>query len=347
MSCAIAGIATCLAGQSLAQGVMPAAPKQVADPNAALVYWPAWSQITPDLGEKLRAIDWAKVGASTGESALPQPYRDAAAMDTLFTVTDELVRASKFARCDFEIRYDDGFMALLPHLGKAREGARLLRLAAHERLVQGNPDAAVAYIGAMVRGAAQIAGDRVLISSLVGFVMGTAACEEATTILESGRLTAAGRDEMLAALRSLDTPDPMNIRATLAFEGEVIPGYLARTYRGPKSGDEVASLLRALNVPGPGSEKAFDQIAALDEAGLKAQLDLVRKVYAETFTAWDLDGDASKLRALTERTAAGEFGPLAAILCPSLERAFGSAQKFRSTLRATVVAVERYAPREK
>ncbi len=340
--------AACLPGPALAQPAarptLPAAPRQVAQPNAALVYWPAWDRITPDMQGKLREIDWEQVGTAVDVSSLPASYRDAATMEALFPVSDDLVRASRLARCDFEVRYDDGFMALLPHLGKTRDGSRLLRLAAHQRLTQGRADDAAQYLAAIARTAGHVSGDRVLISSLVGFAIATAACDEVGAILHHGGLTEAGKRELLEALKSLDTEDPMHIRATLAFEGEVIPGYVSRRYTGPRAGSEVAELLRTFNSPGGDAEGALVKVSALDEAGLKAELARVRKVYEETYVAWDLDKDVEAIRALSKRTAAGEFGPLASVLCPSLERAFLSAQKFRATLRATIEAVERYTP---
>ncbi len=330
-----------------AQDAMPPSPRQVAQPNAALVYWPAWVQIPSDVGEKLRAIDWAQVGTRTDVSALPAAYREAAAMPTLSSVAGELVFASKQPRCDFEIRYDDGFMAVLPHLSKMRDGNRLLRLAAHQELTKGNADAAAAYVAAMARGAGQLSGDGVLISSLVGFATANSACEEVAAVLASGTLTAAGRDELLASLKSLDTADPMRVRATLAFEGQVVPAYLERVYRGPKAGEEIAKLLGSFMSSEGEGHKVPDQIQKLDEIGLKAELTKVRKVYEQIYAAWNLDSDGASLKEIYQKVSSGAFGPLAQQLCPSLEKSFGSAQKFRSTLRATIASVEKYTPAAK
>ncbi len=341
LNAAALATALVLGAPALAQSVLPAAPRQVAQPNAALMYWPAWYQVTPAISQKLMEIKWADVGAALDVSSLPASYKDAAAMDTLYTVADEITRASKVARCDFEVKYDDGFMAVLPHLSKARDGAKLLRLAAHQRLTQGNADGAAAYLAAIARTSGHIAGDKVLISSLVGIAMTTSACEEVDVLVKVGTLSPAARSELVGALRALDTADPMNIRATLAFEGEVIPGYLERRYKGPTSGAEIAGLLRELNSPGPDAEKALEQIGALDESGLKSELAKVKKVYEETYTAWNVDGDVSKLKALSKRTKNGEFGPLASVLCPSLEKAFASAKKFRATVRAAIASLEK------
>lgn len=61
------------------------------------------------------------------------------------------------------------------------------------------------------------------------------------------------------------------------------------------------------------------------------------KVYEEIYAAWNLDADASKLRAVNEKVASGAHGPLAQVLCPSVEKSFLSAKKFRETLRATML----------
>lgn len=316
---------------------LPPGPVQVANPNAALQYWPAWVQIPADVREKMGKIDWDKVYAAGSDADLPQEYRDAASFDLLLNVAGDLMRVSKFERCDFEIRYDDGFMAVLPHLSYQRTGERALRVAAHESLRRGDVDRAAAFVGAMVRSAAHLAGDRVLISSLVGTADGMAACEEGKRVLASPKLSADARQELLSALRALDTGDPMGIRAALAFEASTIPRYMERTYRGPKSGQEIAALLKELNSPGPEAENALAQVAGMDEAAIKRELGQVTKVYEEIYAAWNLDADASKLREINDRVKSGARGPLAQVLCPSVEKAFQSAKKFRETLRATML----------
>jgi len=328
----------CFAAPALAQDKMPAPPKQVAQPNAALLYWPQWVLVPADIRTKMGDIDWDKVYAESDASKRPQNYRDAAAWDGLLNVADGLKSASATSRCDFEVRYDDGFMALLPHLSHARTGVRVLKIAAHEKLLAGDADAAAAYVAAMTRCATHVSGDGVLISSLVGIAAGMSACEEAGEVFKSNKLSQGARDELLKALRSLDTPDPMNIRATLAFEGHVIPNYVERTYTGPKSGEQIAALFKEMNNPGPESAKALEQIGRLDEAAVRTELRRVRAVYDEIYAAWNLDDDVSKLRAISQRTASGAEGPVAQLLCPSLEKAFASAKKFRETVRATVAS---------
>lgn len=61
----------------------------------------------------------------------------------------------------------------------------------------------------------------------------------------------------------------MGIRAALAFEATTIPRYMERTYRGPRSGQEIAKLLKELNSPGPESDKVLAEVAAMDEAAIK------------------------------------------------------------------------------
>lgn len=336
LSAAVLAAGLVLAAPVLGQDRMPAPPKQVAQPNAALAYWPQWAQVPADVRTKMGDIDWDKVYAEGDAAKRPQNYRDAAAWDGLYTVADGLVSASSMARCDFEVRYDDGFMALLPHLAHARTGARVLRIAAHEKLLAGEADAAAGYVAAMTRCATHVSGDGVLISSLVATATGMSACEEAAVIFRSGKLSPGARSDLVKALRALDTADPMNIRATLAFEGAVIPNYMERTYTGPRSGEQIAAFFRQMNSPGPESAKALEQIGSLDEAGVRAELKRVRDVYGEIYAAWNLDSDGSKLKEINRRTSSGADGPMAQVLCPSLGSSFASARKFRETVRAAV-----------
>jgi hypothetical protein len=80
---------------------------------------------------------------------------------------DEIAAASRRPYARFSVRYEDGFMMLLPHLTALRQLARLYVLRACAELEQGQTDRAAADVATILRLADSIRDDPLLISQLV------------------------------------------------------------------------------------------------------------------------------------------------------------------------------------
>lgn len=316
----------------------PPASLEVANPNAALRYWLAFGLFSQDALDKAATIDWTPIAKELNPAKMPKEFKDVAAADCELGV-ETLLWASGAERCDFELHYDAGIHALLPHLAKMRASARLLRVDARKHLLAGDADGAVERVVAMERMAAHLTSDRVVISSLVGYAIASIGLAETETILASGKMTEAGRTSLLAALQALDTKDPIGMRGALAFEKATTSAWVRRTFTGPQAGRDLAELL------GAGAQDESDvlhsaAIAGLDEAGLNADLERYGAVWDEMLAAWDGPDAKARLTALGDRISAGDYGLLAGILSPAAEKARASADKFQAALKATIQKVE-------
>jgi hypothetical protein len=131
--------------------------------NAALAYWQGFAV----MGDHLKREDLNKLADHpvTG----PVSAEAAAGVDLADDALACLRRGAAVRRCDFGIDYDAGPGALLPHLGKARQLARIAVLRANLNFDKGKPAEAMEDYLAAVTLARHVGTDGVLISLLVGF----------------------------------------------------------------------------------------------------------------------------------------------------------------------------------
>ena len=172
-------------------------------PNAALRYWQAIHGVQTEDSQKLRE-------AYTGpNSALTDEVKELLSKHR--SEVNILIKASKMERCDFEVDYDEGFNAILPHLSPLRNSARILALDAQRAMSEGKPDEAAERLAAIFSMARHVCSDKLLISSLVGIAIESLA--ETNLQSMNDRLTQEGRADVLAALDKYDTVDPFGVRA--------------------------------------------------------------------------------------------------------------------------------------
>jgi hypothetical protein len=141
----------------------PAEPKSDLAANAALQYWKAFALMpTLDKDQEKLLKDWNTVPLDAAAQKL------IAASQASMTC---LRRASKMDRCDWGLDYDDGIGMLLPHLGKARDLARLAALRTRSEFEKGDKKAARDDAIAMMALARNAGRDPVMIGMLVRFAI--------------------------------------------------------------------------------------------------------------------------------------------------------------------------------
>ena len=79
----------------------------------------------------------------------------------------ELAEAMARLGCRFDIRYEDVFMALMPHLALLRDASQLYSLRASSRLAKGDTDGAMSDVLHGIRTSELFADEPMLISQLV------------------------------------------------------------------------------------------------------------------------------------------------------------------------------------
>ena len=113
--------------------------------NAALQYWQAFAVMPAlDKGQEKILAEWATVPLDAAVRKLVESSRMS---------VEYLRRGARMRHCDWGLDYNDGVGLLLPHLGKARDLARLAALHARLEFERGNRGAGVEVVANINRAA--------------------------------------------------------------------------------------------------------------------------------------------------------------------------------------------------
>jgi hypothetical protein len=333
--------------------------------NAAVDFWAGAYQLQRGDIKSIRDLDWSKVGGEMDSAKLPQEFNDAAAALSDDTV-GMLIRASRQPHCDFQIQFDKGPFALLPHLGAMRDAMRALRVDARKHIADGDAAGAVERLVAGMHLARDVMQDRILISSLVGVAMINQSIQEAQAELDAGKLDDKSRQALTDAFSMFTGEDPFFIRAAVQHgERDLFVLWIKREFHGATAGKDLVAT-RILDIstgavaesapaqaPAPGSAKPAPApkpapsppppahrpdelerlIAGMNEAQLGALVDLLVPFYDQAASVWN-DPDADqKLKGLSAKADSGGFGPLGSIFAPALTRCHDSDFKARAQVR--------------
>lgn len=314
---------------------------QASDRNAALDYWrlvntsnhdpelpllarELFNQMHPRDGSEEQPLDEPGTLMPGGEME-----SDLAELTDFFA---DLQRASKVPLCDFQVRYEDGYAAVLPHLGPLRNFARLLTVDARRHSLAGSEDLAAEQLATTLRLARHLAVDRILISSLVSASVVNMALKEAHWLLDFTGDARAIRLELGEALRRFPDDDPYNAVAALRTERDMVAS-LARQFRGPNAGDAFADMI--LPMGGDGDYDAIEsELRSLNGDQFKAEVERAVDAFDLVFEAWESDDPQAELRTLGERFSDGEFGVVALVAVPAFGKALEQDAKARARLNA-------------
>lgn len=323
--------------QELPKPAYPAHYVRPEDRNAALAYWAAIQAMGPELPTKVREIDWEALGATIDPAQMPPAYKAVIELNLTDAVAEQFVRAARMRKVNWEIAYDEGLSALLPHLGSMRAGARFMRFAARQAMVDGRPDLAVERLTAMLGMARHAGGDPILISGLVGQAIASTAAAEARALASTGRFTPAQRDQLVAAFRALQN-DPISMKAAVEGERDIFLSWVGQTYSPAGGGRALAERIAPVTTNDPAKAAA---LANLSSADFLRDLARARTAFDEILAAWDKPDAQQAIEAVENRATKGEFGVIATVLLPSVSRARGAADRFRNELSSTIEALEK------
>ncbi len=317
-----------------------AAPARVAPEhrNAAIKYLTLAMEMPRELNEKVSAVNYDTCGV-TLESIKNDPAA-AAALAALesYDVTP-WIKASSLAKYDLELATEEGFNLLLPHLGKMRSAARLMRWSARVAAAQGQPERAAERLAALTRMSRHVTQDRILISSLVGVAMSALAFDEMRTLAAGGTLPAPVRDTLVAALESFDPADPFLMRASLRGERELVLQSTLTRFSGPDAGAMFIDSLLQGSDQNDATRLRSKIVSEWDATRLTTEIGRLNDAYDALELAWDSADPKAELDRLEARVNAEEFGPLVAILFPSTGRAYAASERIRKDLETTLGAM--------
>lgn len=322
--------------QSQAAGLQP-----TADRNAALDYWRLvnTTSYVDDLparaGEVYKLLHPDPEGeaeAIEAPASLLPGGQLAAELAEIADFMDDLERASREVHCDFQVRYEDGYAALLPHLGHMRNFARLLVADARRLALAGDTRGAADRLATMFRMARHITGDRILISSLVSAAITDMAIEEAYWLFDRTQDAPEIRQVLGQALERFPADDPHNVELALRTERDLVAS-LARQFRGPSAGRDFASMFGMVtgNTEGDAVEAA---LRGLNGEQFKSQVDKAVDAFDLVFEAWNADDPLAELRILGEHFSSGDFGSVAVVVVPAFGHAYTSDARATERLHA-------------
>lgn len=299
-----------------------------ADPtNAALVYWRVWSLEAATLADKVKEQYVAEKGV-VPESDLATLLRTPETRTTI----NQIIAATRLPECDFGIAYSDGFMALLPHLGKLRASGRLLIADAALASAEGRHADAAENVAAVYRMGRHLHGERTLISCLVAQAVIASGHARVRAMIDASQLSRESAASLQAELAHFPEEDTFSIRVSLAAEGALVASWTDRTYTGPDAGarfvEDVVDTGTVEATPG------VPAIRAMNEDALRASVTQVRRYYddcLDVFDPTDMGAD-DRLAVLAKKVAEGEYGPVAQVVAPSAIRVLQADRKHRAEL---------------
>lgn len=301
------------------------------DRNAAIRYWQALGMLNSATNDQVRSMLVRDPADPAAQSSWFDESTDEgkASAEHAFYIANRLVAATNSSYCNFEIDYEEGVGALLPHLGRMRSGAYLLRLCARESATRDQPEQAAEYLAALIRMSHHAAQDPILICSLVGVAMTNMALDETERLLAADSLTSSARDIIADALRDLPASDPMNVRGSIEGERAIFLGWVAHI------ADDPARLHDLIDIAGSPDDMHAQSFAKLIEQGpdaVRASVQRAQHAYDMVLQAWDEPDASTRLDGIADLTRKGAFGVSATLFMPSFTRARSTDQAFRERL---------------
>lgn len=296
--------------------------------NAALAYHRLW------LVNQLALDDIASKVASS-ESGFD--FEAGSDLDVAVASNDELIadllEATRIPRVDWQTPYERGVGAELPHLQQMRASARVLAADAARLVRDGDIDGASQRLAAMYDLARHASDDRVLIASLVGIAIGSLASERVGALLDEHALSPEARQSILAAIDRMDPVDPFFVRRALLSEGEVIAVSLLSRTEADRGHEKVGNVDGVVG----GHTDAIELLAAgaeSDEA-LRNQVARFLAFYRDANAVWEHRDAQARLAALTQAVAAGEYGLIAPVIIPAVDRMRAASDQGAAALAET------------
>lgn len=314
-------------------GAGPSAPKAAPrDRNAALEYMTLQEQMDKNLSalvsEEWRPNDADWVPSEKLSLMLEDNQR----------LIKRLIETSRLPNYDMQLRYEEGFSLIVPHLGHIRQFTRVLATDARRLALAGRGDEAAERLASALRMARHVSDDRLLISSLVAVAVVSTAHKQAEQLAAEGLLGERARREYIRAARALLSDDPFGVARCLAMERTMAMQTMRPIVEnsGAAAGKDIAAQLRRLQI----SSDGVKAVAAMTHEEAQTQVDLMDRYYAALVAAWGKSDTPARLEDLEKRLQAGDFGVLMREIGPALSRAHVSVDKAIRETRAIIALLE-------
>lgn len=292
--------------------------------NAALAYYRAWNVMDSGLQSGLLSDDDEFRLSEDGAKRL------AGAQDTV----ERLIEASASGDADWDIAYEEGPMALLPHLGLMRASSRVVGYDALRCATQGDAEGAAVRMASLYRMSGDVSHDRNVISSMVGMAIGNLANKLTSHFLDTGLFDADDAAVVLTAILELHAEDRYGMRDSIVGEWRMIGEFLVA-----KAPEQGAGKWLLETVQMDIDDDVTKQVAQMDKAALMRDLGGWSAFYGDMLGAWDTE-DRGRMDGVVERLVDGEYGTLSMVMAPGLRRAFDSNQRSKEDFKALIGKLE-------
>lgn len=253
-------------------------------------------------------------------------------------VFQNIQRGSMQESADFGLDCEQGFELRLPHLGPLRQITKAARTDAMVRVLDGDSSGAAERLSSLYRMAGHGSDDRILISSLVGQAIFSAANDAVQFGADHGSFNAADSARLLNAVKTLGTNDPFQYLECVASEQEVAVNWLSRKFDEAETPEQFAQYLATFD----GDHPQWQELAH-DEDGFNDaldQYDTVMTRVAEAFADPDAEAAKAALNEIAGELERGEHGPLAAVMVPSFSKLLESKLKGEKMLAERIAMLE-------
>ncbi|MEE2973473.1 MAG: hypothetical protein VX672_10130, partial [Planctomycetota bacterium] len=169
----------------------------------------------------------------------PPNARQIEAFERLDRVAPLMEAAARTNVFEPDLRYEDGFMMLIPHLGPMRQSSRLMAALSRRDLAAGDTASAAKWASMMGRMSSQSVQGGPLISALVSSSIYAQSDQAFQRVVDSGTLDPTLARDMLEQLDWATTSDdPFGFVSSIEIEGDLMRHQFDRLIEAVRSDDE-------------------------------------------------------------------------------------------------------------
>lgn len=298
--------------------------------NAAPIYWRGF--MLHATNESLKGVDWTLLTADDDEAGYRLTSAEIEQLSEVQSIIATALRARSVPSANWEIDYELGVNALLPHLGPMRNMARLLAADIRRCVTENDIDGAIDRFEALHAMSRHVRGDGILISSLVSAAITNLATTQTSHFLAQVELTTAQRDRLVAAVDAYGKDDPFAVRQAITNEGVWLTAWLAEKVREGSFTQEMDMLFSL----GDGSDAgAIERIKRLSDDAMLEELRSCRRYYADAVSVWSETDAVDRLEALEALVQEGHYGRIAQVLAAALSKSHAADQRGHAALEAS------------
>jgi hypothetical protein len=295
--------------------------------NVAMEYFRVWDSVSRN--ERILIEEAAAEVHTDAERKLGPRQREVCAQYRGYI--DALIAAANAPDCQWGVRYDAGWMCLLPHLGPLRHSTRVIRMDVCRCIDDKSYTAAAERIAAIIRMSNQMRDDEIIISSLVGAAICGVGLSLTEQMLKDSQLSPASARVILAAIKSVESNDLFGSARALQRERQISVDWMRDHYQGEHAGWRFMEEVGGLAAPS-GGDFFNTFVYPMDGQRLGTEFDRLNKYFDAAAAAWKKPDNTILLSELSTQVWEGQFGIVARVMAPSMERIARSMNKSRADI---------------